>query len=314
MPLFKGVNKFQHIELAPGGVTVGFGDVPVLGRTYYVNNITGDSGNDGLSPKKAVDQLDTAVTLAEAYRVTWATNNQYVRNRIIVQGTATAYEAVSALPNYCDIIGIGADPRGNGAGIPRLDGAGAADAAASAGVRGLNVYNMQFTGSGNYYAMDLAIVFRSVFVNCAFVNCAYGGLRIVTGGGIVIKDCHFGGDTTTPATGLYIGAGTHAGNFNQSLVENCMIYGSTNGVLIDTYLNDGTRFHGNTIYGGTYGIRDTSTETTIAGNAFYTGNYVAGGTTGISIASTGNAAYQALGNFISSAGTCDIYYDLAAQT
>jgi len=139
-------------------------------------------------------------------------------------------------------------------------------------------------------------------------------LRVVTGGGIVIRDCHFGGDTGAPATGLYIGSGSHNGNFNQCLVEDCMIYGSTNGVLIDTYLNNGTRFHGNTIYGGTYGIRDTSTETTIAGNAFYTNNFVAGGTTGISIASTGNAAYQCLGNFISSAGTDDIYYDLAAQT
>jgi len=305
MPFWRGWNKFANLELAPGGGLVGFGDIPPAGRVYYVNNITGASGNNGLSWGKAMDEVSTAITASEAYRATLATNNQYVRNRIIVQGTATAYAAVSALPNYCDIIGVGADPRGNGAGIARIDGAGAADAAASAGVRGLNVYNMQFTGSGNFYAMDLAICFRSRFENCAFVNCAYGGLRIVTGGGIVIKDCQFGGDTTTPATGLYIGAGAHAGNFNNCLVENCMIYGSTNGILIDTYLNNQTRFHNNTIYGGTYGIRDTSTETTIAGNAFYTSNFAAGGTTGISIASTGNGAYQCVGNWVVDAGTAD---------
>jgi len=305
MPRFRGKNKFSYLEIEPGGAAVGFGEIPVIGRTYYVNNISGGSGADGLSPGDAVDQVSTAITLSEAYLATWATNNRYIRNRIIVQGTATAYTAVSALPNYCDIIGIGADPRGNGAGIARIDGAGAADAAASDGVRGLNIYNMQFTGSGNYYAMDLAICFRSVFVNCAFVNCAYGGMRIVTGGGIVIRNCHFGGDTVTPATGLYIGAGTHAGNFNQSLVEDNMIYGSTQGVLIDTYLNNGTLFRNNTAYGGTYGIRDTSTETTIAGNAFYAGNYAVGGTTGISIASTGQGAYQCVGNWVVDAGVAD---------
>ena len=303
--LWRGKNKFNHIEVAPGGAAYGFGTFNTLGRVYFVNNITGASTNDGLAWDRAMDQLDTAVTAQAAWLALQATSNTYIRATIVLQGTATAYEAVSALPNYCDVIGLGAEPRGNGAGIARIDGAGAADAAASAGVRGMNVYNMQFTGSGNYYAMDLAIVFRSRFEECAFVNCAYGGMRVVTGGGIVIKDCQFGGDTTTPATGLYIGAGTHAGNFNNCLVENNMIYGSTQAVLIDTYLNNQTRFHQNTCYGGTYGIRDTSTETTIAGNAFYTNNFAAGETTGISIASTGNGAYQCVGNWVVDAGTAD---------
>jgi hypothetical protein len=301
---YRNINV-KHLNLVSGGSFTGFGDqIEAASRTYYVNNITGASGNNGLSWAKAFDQVDTAITAGEAYIDTYATNNQYCRYRIIIQGTATAYEAISAFPNYCDVIGIGADPRGNGAGIARLDGAGAADAAAGT-CRGVNWYNLQFTGSGNYYAMDVATSFRSRWENCAFVNCAYGGMRIVTGGGLVIRDCHFGGDTTTPATGLYIGSGSHNGNFNQCLVENNMIYGSTNGVLIDTYLNDGTRFHNNTIYGGTYGIRDTSTETTIAGNAFYSGNYAVGGTTGISIASTGNGAYQCVGNWVVDAGTAD---------
>jgi hypothetical protein len=310
------VNVYRKLKFFPGAIVEGSwnGLYDKRGMTYYVNNITGASTNPGTSWDAAFDQLSTAITASEAWVDKQTTNNQYIRPTIVVQGTATAYSAIAALPNYTDIIGLGADPRGNGAGIARLDGAGAADAAASAGCRGIDLYNLQFTGSGNFYAMDLALIFRSVFENCAFVNCAYGGMRIVTGGGIVIRDCHFGGDTTTPATGLYIGSGSHNGNFNQSLVEDCVIYGSTNGVLIDTYLNDGTCFRNNTIYGGTYAIRDTSTETTIAGNAFYMGNYVAGGTNSISIASTGNAAYQALGNWASDAGTVDIVTNLAAQT
>jgi hypothetical protein len=263
------------------------------GRIYYVNNITGSSGASGLSWSDAFSQLSYAVTAAEAYRATFATNNQYVRNVIFIQGTATAYSAVSALPNYCDIIGIGADPRGNGAGIARLDGAGAADAAATAGARGLYIANLQFTGSGAYYAFDAAILFRSIFENCAFMNCATGGLRILTGGGITIRNCHIGGDTTTPATGLTVG--NSGGNFNQCLVEDNMIYGSTTGIANSAYLCDGTVFRNNTVYGGTTGVADTSTESTIAGNAFYVNNFCSGTD---AMAFTNNGAARVIGNYV----------------
>ena len=69
-------------------------------KTYYVNNITGSSTNDGLSWKNAMDQVSTAVTASEAHRATLTTNNGNVRNTIYVQGTKTAYTLITALPLY----------------------------------------------------------------------------------------------------------------------------------------------------------------------------------------------------------------------
>lgn len=243
------------------------------GRVYFVDNVNGASGNDGLTWATAFAQISQAITAAEAYRLALA--NPYVRNQIMVAGTATAYTNLTALPNYCDIIGVGADPRGNGSGIARVSAITGTDTMVDAtGARGLYVYNMQFTGAGTGYAWNSAILFRSIFENCAFVNKSTAAMIIVTGGGITIRNCMFGGDTVTPAIGLEVG--TAAGNFNQSLVENNVIYGSTTGFYNHAYLQDGTVLRNNTIYGGTTGLLDDSTQTGLAGLAFYVGNFISG--------------------------------------
>ncbi len=41
---------------------------PTPGRTYFVNNITGSSTNDGLSWANAMDEVSTAITASEVYR------------------------------------------------------------------------------------------------------------------------------------------------------------------------------------------------------------------------------------------------------
>ena len=217
-------------------------------------------------------------------------SNVYGRGVIYVRGTGTAYTALTALPNYCDIIGIGADPRGNGTGFPSITGAGTADACAGA-ARGLGLYNLQFTGSGAYYSLNLSVLFRSVIQNCAFVNCS-SGARIVTGGGNTIRNCQFGGDTVTPTVGLAVG--TSGGNWNQCLLEWNCFYGSTTGFSNAAGLSDGTVFRANTVYGGTTGILDTSTQAGMAGSAFYVGNWVSGGTNAMAL--TNNAAARSIGN------------------
>ena len=306
-------------DLIDGNGASGYPGAGYLGRDYYVNNITGASGNDGSSWDSAMDQVTTAITASELYRLAQATNNTFVRNRIIVQGTATLYSALTALPNWTDVIGIGADPRGNGSGICRIGATSATDGATGSGgstdMRGTNWYNIQFNTGGNYYAFHAPVAYRCRWENCTFgtadVGAAcYGGLFIVSGSGVVIKNC----STITHSTGycvdgLKIGAdgGTSSGNFNQCLVEDSMFYGSTDGILNNAYLCNQTVFRNNTVYGTTYGIRDTSTETTIGGNAFYVGNYAGGTTAGISIANTGNAAYQCLGNFTCDAGENHIF-------
>jgi len=287
--LRKGVSSLS--DLKDGASAWGYpGDYP--GRCYFVNNITGSSTNSGLDWAHAMDQVSTAITAAEAYRQLVTTNNQYVRNVIYVQGTGTAYTAITAYPNYCDIIGVGADPRGNGSGIARITGA--ASAAATGSARGLGLYNLQFIGAGSYYAAVFTVLFRSVIENCTFVNGATGGLDITSGGGIQIRNCQMGGgDTVNSVTGFRVGSG--GANFNDCIVEDCVIIGTTTGFENGAYLCNSTRVCHNLIYGGTKGIDDNSTESTIAGNAYYIGNWVSG-TDAIEV--TNNAVARVIGNYV----------------
>jgi hypothetical protein len=295
--LKKGISTLA--DLRDGAGAYGYpGDYP--GRIYYVNNISGSSSYDGLSWDTPFDEVSTAITASETYRESFSgSTNDYIRNIIFVQGTGTAYSALTALPNYCDIIGIGADPRGNGAGIARIESATTADSISSAGVRGLGMYNLQVGGSSSGYAMDLAVCYRSIFENCVFVNKSTGALRIVTGGGITIRNCMIGGsDTTACANGLEI-SGT--ANFNNCLVEDNVIYGTTYGVIVNSYLCNATVFRNNFVYGGTIGIDDNSTESTLAGNAWYINNFVGSAADCISIAT--NDGVRVIGNICNQAGT-----------
>lgn len=291
-------NKSSIHDLVDGGAVDGYpGDYP--GKIYFVNNITGASANDGLSWANAFDQVSTAITASEADRLARSANDRYIRNRIYVQGTATAYTALTALPNHCDIIGIGANPRGNGTGIAIISGAGAADACDEAtGVRGLYLENLQFGGGGAYYAFDCAVMFRSEIFNCAFMNCTSGS-RIVTGGGNHIHKCMFGGDTSMPSTALAVG--TAAGNWNNCLIEDNFFYGSTYGYVCGAYLSDNTVFRGNMVYGATEGVRDTGTNATMAANAFYVDNFVSGADAMTFVVNTDGA--RTLGNAVANGTT-----------
>lgn len=256
---WRGKHKFSHIEVVPGGAAYGFnGFRNPLGRVYFVNNITGSPTNDGTTWDRVMDELATAITASEAYRQDRGavSTNDYIRNTIVVQATGTPYAAVSALPNYTDIIGLGATPRGNGAGIVRIDGAGVADAVAGT-ARGLGMYNLQLMQSvaGSVYGLDLATCFRSTFEDMGFVNSGSGGMRVVQGGSIVIHKCHAGHDTYEQAYGLIVAGGT---NFNACLITDSEFWGDTAGVLIanpggkETIVKD--CFAG----GGTFGFQDTS--------------------------------------------------------
>ncbi|MBE3119146.1 MAG: hypothetical protein IMZ50_10380, partial [Candidatus Atribacteria bacterium] len=245
---WRGLNKFKNIEIVAGGSI----NANVSGgRTYFVNNITGSSGNDGLSWDRAMDEVSTAITASEAYRQLPAlTTNEYIRNTIYVQGTGTAYTQLTALPSYCDIIGLGADPRGNGAGIARI-GPDAdttpVDGVNADSVRGMNVYNIQFQAASGKCAVDIDKAFRCRFENCAFMGnltaaspTAYflSGTTGTTGygaSGLVLKDCHFGGASAAgdALIGISI-AGTH---WHNCLVENCFITGVTGVQVISTCIN-----------------------------------------------------------------------------
>ncbi len=295
--LKKGISVLSDLRDGGAGYP---GDYP--GRVYYVNNIHGASTNEGLSWDQPFAQVSDAITASEAWRQLYAdTTNDYHRNIIYVQGTGTAYTPLTALPNQCDLIGVGADVRGHGTGIARISSETSADTVSAAAVRGLNMYNMQFTGLSSGYAMDLALAFRSRFENCHFTNKTTGGIRIVKGGGLVFKDCIIGaGDSVTCNIGLAVSGTGGASNFNNCTIENNLIWGAVNGIKIDTYSNNFTVFKNNFIYGATIGVDDNCASSNIQNNAFYVGNYVQSAD---AFEITNNDGLTTIGNWINEAGT-----------
>ncbi len=236
------VNVYRELKFFPGAVITGWGPKGE-GTTYYVNNITGNTTNDGLSWNSAVSEVSRAITLSEASRLVHVgtTTNDYIRNTILVQGTGTAYTQLTALPSYCDVIGLGADPRGNGTGIARIgpdaDGTGAVDGVNADACRGSNFYNLQFQAGSSKAAFDCDKLYRARFENCAFManNDSVSPSALFLSGttgtwgygasGVVIKDCHFTGhsETALPTFGFHI-SGTH---WHNCVVENCFIAGDT---------------------------------------------------------------------------------------
>ena len=74
----------RRLNVYVNGTVAEYLDEP-LGKTYYVNNITGDDTNDGLSWGQAVAQLEQALVLSEAERVAGGVStNYYNMNRIVV--------------------------------------------------------------------------------------------------------------------------------------------------------------------------------------------------------------------------------------
>lgn len=263
-------------DLADGNAIHGYpGDYP--GRIYFVNNETGSSAGDGLSWDTPFAEVSEAITASETFRtLPSGSDNDYVRNIIYVQGTGTNYAPLTALPSYCDLIGIGANPRGNGAGVVKIMDnnslTNTIDVGAD-GVRGLYMANFQVgddvANGSTGYAMALAKVFRSEFENCVFWNKLTGGVQLVLCGGVTFSGCHIGGgDTSYALIGLNQ---TGATNFNNCLIEDCFIYGATDGVVITAEACNNTWFKNNYIYGGTgIGLDDNSTESLAVKFAVYT--------------------------------------------
>ena len=253
-------------------------------RVYYVNNITGsDTANDGLSWRYPFAQVSKAITASEAHRATLTTNNQYVRNRIYVQGTKTAYTLITALPLYCDIIGVGADPRGTNDGVPRIgsDTVAESGCVCSATVRGLNVYNMQFQAGAACYCLRVANMFRSRFENCTFMTNGAATAQPAAGiysttalGSVIFKDC-FIGTSCSRDTEPLIGMKIEGTTFHNCLVENCIIPGKTAGVTVQSTVQSAygsifkNNFIGETGWPCVIGVDDNS----VNGDIVYAGNY-----------------------------------------
>jgi len=299
--LLKGVSVLS--DLADGGAVYGYpGDWP--GRIYYVNNITGSSTFDGLSWDTPFDQVTTAITASEAWRGNFDSNNT-VRNIIYIQGTGTAYDNLTDLPDYCDMIGIGADPRGDGTGIVVIKGA-EADAAIGVSVIGLYMCNIQFAVSGgtSYQCLDIAVMIQSVIENCTFTAST---ASTATNNAAIRATSHFAGNTirncvigTTNGTHAFNHGILHSGGVgNNNLIENNVILGVVHAVEVGATINDNGTVWKNNIMHSHLGTTEPSTAGMQMGaHSHAVANWICGAD-----AITEAAAAQTIYNAVNAAGT-----------
>lgn len=304
----------RELKFMPGAIVSGSwnGAFDRGGKTYYVNNITGSATASGLSWNSAVSTVSRAVTLSEASRLVHpgTTTNDYIRNTIVIQGTGTTYPAISALPSYCDVVGLGATPFGDGAGIVVVGHVSSSDGIAGS-TRGSNWYNMQFVAGGAYYAVDLAIAYRTSFELCAFggnagsAACAIA-FNVVSASGLILRDCKTIAHAAFPVIGYAMS--TAGGNWNECLMERCYANASTTGYTNAGYLQNGSVVRDCIFYGGTTGLSDTSTQTANNALSFYWQNFGTGATTGITV--TNGAERRCMNNYSVSNATSAVYFEL----
>ncbi len=279
----------------------------VAGRNYYVNNITGSSGNGGRSWGDAYDQVSTAVTASAAYQATQTSGNN-IRNTILIQGTTTKYTPITTMPLYTNMIGVGGNPRGQAFGNTRMGTTDDTADGAAGDEAGNYWYNIQFSAGGSFYACDLGVTFSSTWDNCTF-GCASdnaassGGLRVLTAGsGSTFIDCDTIYHSGTPALGMSIVAGGGSA-FNDCRIENCLWVGTTTGLYNKAYLCGGTIVTRCTFLGGTYGVNDENTNSGALANITFTDNFARGTTTGMQLDQAGTG--RAIGNWVVDNATAD---------
>lgn len=244
-------------------------------KVYHVDNVNGSSSYNGLSRTRPFAEPSQAIAAWEEFRA--AQDNLYVRGLIKIHGTGTAYAALTALPNYCDMVGVGAEPRGNGTGIPIIGADGADGIAGTA--RGLGLFNLQFISGGAFWCADFVQLLRSEIAYCAFQtkdHASDGAMRFTgASGGLWIHDNHWcGSGLVHPKVGIQVSGA----NFDNSKVEHNFIVGTTAGVLVDAGVANGdlTEFRDNHIGDGGRGCVTAIDDNATAGMIMYNKNTVMG--------------------------------------
>lgn len=256
------------------------------GRTYYVNDITGSSSNDGLSWNTAFAQVSEAISASETFRelgggAPTVTTNDYVPNNIVIQGTGTAYTGITDLGERCFIIGLSAGlMRDGGSGQVRIGSSSTDGCDDATNARGNTLYNLQFQGGGDtmYAFRNTAWIQRSRFQDVTFMQagasleaCFYATAM----SGSIMERCQFtdnqGG--TKALYGLQTG-----GQFSNNLITDCDFYvGSTALLYLSNSLQTGTVIGPNNRFYGVsaVGAQNACTEAAYgsAGCAFLCGNY-----------------------------------------
>jgi len=246
-------------------------------KHYWVDNVRGSSGGPG-TYQQPYAQPSQAIAAWVAYLATLP--NIYRRACIHVIGTGTAYTALTSLPAYmgADIIGEGAPANGNGTGIAII-GVNGADGITGAATRSMGLFNLQIRSGGSFWCLDVGNLLRSVIQDCHFmanVAAPDGGIRLTdASGGCRILHNTWGGDNLQhPKVGIQLSGA----NFDNSLVEDNVIIGTTAGVLVDAACVKGdlTVFRRNHIGDGGHGCTTAIDDNATTGTIMYDGNYVMG--------------------------------------
>jgi len=284
---------------------------PTPGRTYFVNNITGSSDNDGLSWANAMDEVSTAITASETYRELGGvpsgravTTNDYVRNTIMVQGTGTAYTGITDLGEYYNLIGLGVPSDGIGGtiwntttllGMARIG----SDTVSTGGMydldgeySGVYVSNIHFQTGGTNPAFGVDELFQCKFEDCGFFyakdqatsapDAWFEIYSAITG--LIMNRCTGGGNARPIDRPLYgFRVKTGADRFTHSRMRDCQWTGSTAAfhVAATVLYGQGTiigpdNFFGNFGHGVcNAGIEDNSTSNEVGGGLItYIHNYI----------------------------------------
>lgn len=301
------VNVYRKLKMFPGAIIEGaLGPLfDTGGTTYYVNNITGTAGGSGLSWDTAMSEPVYAITASAAARSTERTANNLIMDTIVMQGTGSRYTPITTMPLYTNMIGLGGNPRGNVFGQVRIGSISTANGS-SGDEAGNYWYNMQFSAGGSFDALDLGVTFSSTWDNvtwgCASDNGVLdAGISIAVGSGSTFVNCDsLAGHTQAPVLGF-----STEGTFNDCLLENCHLQGTTAAFLSAGALNGGTTVHNCSFRGGTYGVQDTGSAGNALAGPMYTDCYAFGTSAGFTI--TNNATLRATGNISNNNGTSVTY-------
>ncbi len=282
-----------------------------VGKTYYVNNILGSSTNNGLSWGAAFAEVSEAITASETYRELGGveggasvTTNDYVRNTIVVQGTATAYTGITDLGEHYNLIGLGDPSDGIGGTIwntTTLDGLVrlGSDTVSTGGMynlsgeySGVYVANIHFQTGGTNPAFGVDELFQCKFEDCGFFyakdqatsapDAFFEVYSAITG--LIMNRCAGAGNaspTTRPAYGFHLKTG--ADRFTHSRMRDCQWTGSTAAyqVAASVLYGQGTIIGPDNFFGAfghgvcTCGIKDLGVRSEAQGGQItYIHNYI----------------------------------------
>lgn len=195
----------------------------LYGREYFVDKVSGNAANDGLSWASAKSTIASAISASNTYIA--VTENANKRNRIFVGG-GTYLETLTVFPNQCDLIGVG----GRGGGTPIILYITTIGTACP----GCRVYNMGFYQDT---AASPTVTIPSGSHGIQFHGCEFHsmasvtyGLHITNCGQVVIEGCTFRGNPVYPTAIYLAGPLMYAGKILHNFISAsaCGIYFHTN--------------------------------------------------------------------------------------